>query len=137
MQFQLQQQRAEFAAADWEGYRVMQLKIQALVIFCHVPFCTFCSMLTGQLDMWLLEACVPRTLQPLVALPYCFCVTVKVCWPLKADHQLTCCVVAGFGLDSSSGHCGEPAVRGCDKPGGLDMEQATTLLQTKPSCSDC
>ena len=31
MQAELQQQLAEYTAADWEGYRVMQLKVQALV----------------------------------------------------------------------------------------------------------
>ena len=33
MQAELQQQLAEYTAADWEGYRVMQLKIQALVSY--------------------------------------------------------------------------------------------------------
>ena len=32
LQGQLRQQLAEYAAANWEGYRVMQLKIQALVM---------------------------------------------------------------------------------------------------------
>ncbi|KAL3130926.1 hypothetical protein ABBQ38_000251 [Trebouxia sp. C0009 RCD-2024] len=32
LQADLQQQLAEYTAADWEGYRVMQLKIQALVL---------------------------------------------------------------------------------------------------------
>ena len=31
VQAELRQQLAEYTAADWEGYRVMQLKIQALV----------------------------------------------------------------------------------------------------------
>ena len=31
LQGELQQQLAEYTAADWEGYRVMQLKVQALV----------------------------------------------------------------------------------------------------------
>ena len=31
VQAELKQQLAEYTAADWEGYRVMQLKIQALV----------------------------------------------------------------------------------------------------------
>ena len=38
MQTELQMQLAEYTAADWEGYKVMQLKIQALVS-CAVLSC--------------------------------------------------------------------------------------------------
>ena len=31
LQTELRHQLAEYTAADWEGYRVMQLKVQALV----------------------------------------------------------------------------------------------------------
>lgn len=64
LQAQLQQQLAEYVSANWEGYRVMQLKIQALVrlqmpnviwinkIYKHsystsftaATFCLFCNI---------------------------------------------------------------------------------------------
>lgn len=37
VQAELKQQLAEYTAADWEGYRVMQLKIQALVNSSCLP----------------------------------------------------------------------------------------------------
>ena len=40
LQAELQMQLAEYTAADWEGYKVMQLKIQALVsCFCTWRLC--------------------------------------------------------------------------------------------------
>ena len=47
LQADLQQQLAEYTAADWEGFRVMQLKVQALVSTCiaSLPSVLYCTAL--------------------------------------------------------------------------------------------
>ena len=76
LQAQLQQQLAEYTAADWEGYKVMQLKIQALVSHQH-------SGLGQDISQCLSAVCLSVCLSVSLSLCLSVCLSACVCLCLR------------------------------------------------------